>query len=85
MARIHAAFADAEPLRMMSAPEDFVFPKRLFFDTVYHLKQEGRQLRTQKVIEQLNAFLAQREGTGLAGAEPSSVPLAPTQGDLVHD
>lgn len=30
--------------------DDFIFPDSLFFDTVYHLNKEGRELRTDKTI-----------------------------------
>lgn len=34
-------------------PDDFVFPDSLFYDTVYHLSGQGRDLRTKKLIEVL--------------------------------
>lgn len=34
---------------------DFVYPTRLFFDTRYHLNEEGRRLRTLRMIEVLRA------------------------------
>ena len=30
---------------------DFVYPKHYFFDTRYHLNEEGRRLRTERMIE----------------------------------
>jgi hypothetical protein len=36
-----------------SPPADFVYEESQFFDTVYHLNREGRALRTEKVIRDL--------------------------------
>jgi hypothetical protein len=47
---------------LLSTPEDYVYPIDHFYDWVYHLNREGRQLRTAKVIEQIRP---------LAGLAPS--------------
>ena len=49
----------AENLEVPLAPEDFVFTEDLFFDTVYHLGQKGRQIRTRRVLESIQPYLAQ--------------------------
>jgi hypothetical protein len=38
---------------LLSTPEDHVYPLEHFYDWVYHLNREGRDLRTAKVIEQI--------------------------------
>lgn len=38
-------------IRVLNKPEDFVFDNSLFFDSIYHLNKEGRNQRTQKLIE----------------------------------
>ena len=41
--------------KILGKPEDFVYPDSLFFDSYYHLKPKGRELRTKKIIELLKA------------------------------
>jgi len=43
---------------VLGGPADFVFDDNLFFDTVYHLSKEGREKRTEKVIQ----LLKKRQG-----------------------
>lgn len=38
---------------IIGLPDDFVYNDSLFFDTVYHLNPEGRDLRTKKLIQLL--------------------------------
>jgi len=41
-------------------PKAFLFPENYFFDTVFHLTEEGKKVRTEKLIEQLkenNTFM----------------------------
>lgn len=40
-------------IEFLETPEQQVYPDSLFFDTVYHLNNNGRTLRTQKVIKLL--------------------------------
>jgi hypothetical protein len=40
-------------VQLLSRPEDYVYPLDHFYDWVYHLNREGRDLRTGKVIEQI--------------------------------
>ena len=62
-------------IRILNAPEDFVYDDELFYDTVYHLNAEGRRLRTRsmiqilkgdadfvEVLDQVKSFHTQREG-----------------------
>jgi hypothetical protein len=38
---------------VISKPQDYQFPKKLFYDTPYHLNAEGRTLRTKLLIKDL--------------------------------
>ncbi len=40
-------------IELLSNPEEFVFQDHFFFDTIYHLNGNGRELRTQKTISLL--------------------------------
>jgi hypothetical protein len=40
---------------IVGKPEDFVFPDDLFFDTVYHLTEKGRNRRTALMVELMRA------------------------------
>jgi hypothetical protein len=64
--RLHAheiALAESVFVRQMrmpqlDRPEQVVFPDRMFYDTEYHLTQEGAALRSQQLVAALNARLA---------------------------
>ena len=38
---------------VVSSPDRYSFPQTEFFDSIYHLNGHGRQLRTNRVIEDL--------------------------------
>jgi hypothetical protein len=40
---------------ILNTPADFVYPDSLFYNTVYHLNKRGRELRTRRLIEILQA------------------------------
>jgi hypothetical protein len=40
--------------KILGKPKDFVYPDSLFFDSYYHLRPKGRELRTKRLIELLN-------------------------------
>ncbi|NIK92535.1 hypothetical protein GZ212_10280 [Mangrovimonas sp. CR14] len=40
-------------IETLGTPKDFIFNDSLFFDTIYHLNKEGRNLRTIRLIELL--------------------------------
>lgn len=40
-------------------PEDYIFPSRLMFDTIYHCNSEGELYRTELLIEDLKKVLLQ--------------------------
>lgn len=44
---------DKLKIPIISSPEEFLYPDKYFFDTVYHLTKEGREMRTNKTIENL--------------------------------
>jgi len=48
------------PLVAPSPPSSFAYDKSLFFDTVYHLNERGRPLRTQRLIDDLQSALRER-------------------------
>lgn len=43
-------------IKVISTPDDFLFPGYYFFNTSYHLNGTGRKKRTQKLIQLLKAF-----------------------------
>ena len=42
---------------LISTPNQYVFPDNLFFDTVYHLNQKGRNIRTKTIINDIKKIL----------------------------
>ncbi len=44
---------DGLKFKIISKPEELVFADSLFFDTVYHLNEEGRHIRTADLIKKL--------------------------------
>jgi hypothetical protein len=40
-----------------SAPSEFVMPEAWFFDTVYHVTRHGREVRTRKLVADINTVL----------------------------
>ena len=45
------------PIRIVSNPDDYLFPFDAFFDTVYHLNARGRELRTGRLIADLTSAM----------------------------
>lgn len=43
---------------IISSMDDSIFPGRYFFDTDYHMSEEGRDLRTANLIRDIKAYLA---------------------------
>lgn len=60
---LHARFVERGQLPVPSAPRQFVFKDDLFFDTVYHLNERGRELRTRQVIDDLAGILERPTGS----------------------
>jgi hypothetical protein len=54
---IHDAVLAAPPLVAPSPPSAYVYERPFFFDTVYHLNAEGREARTERLIEDLTTQL----------------------------
>jgi hypothetical protein len=50
-------FTAKETLLVISRPDDYCFPKDLFYDTAYHLNAEGRSLRTARLLRDLRTEL----------------------------
>ena len=55
IAELDAAFRAKENLLVISKPESYCFPTVLFYDTVYHLNKEGRDIRTAQLIADLQS------------------------------
>jgi len=53
-------FRAKDNLQVISTPESYCYPTEYFYDTVYHLNREGRAMRTNQLILDLQAsgFLA---------------------------
>lgn len=49
---------------IISKPEDYIFPLQDMYDSAYHLRREGRSIRTQKLINDLDAT----QGIGRGGS-----------------
>lgn len=47
--------------QVLGTPYDYVLPQNYFFDTLYHLNNTGRSVRTAKVIGALNKIILNRE------------------------
>ena len=52
------AFADQSSIPILTSPEDICLPNKYFFDTEYHLNAQGREIRTQRLIENWIRFTA---------------------------
>ncbi len=48
---------DDMEIDIITTPEEMAFSDELFFDTVYHLNEAGRKLRTEKLIEKMRQSL----------------------------
>ena len=57
MEAVNDRVVEAPNLVAPSALSDYVFDDALFFDTVYHLNAEGRRLRTEKLVADLERSL----------------------------
>lgn len=60
LARFDAMVKSSPPLIAPSPPSAFVYDQSLFFDTVYHLNERGRPVRTQKIAADLLSTLGAR-------------------------
>jgi hypothetical protein len=50
------AFAERSSIPMLTPLEDVCLPNKYFFDTEYHLNAQGREIRTQRLIENWISF-----------------------------
>jgi hypothetical protein len=53
--KLDAAFRD-KSLMVISKPEDYAFPRNCFYDGSYHLNAKGRELRTARLIRDLEGY-----------------------------
>ena len=68
---IYAIYRELEQKRklpVVSTPGDYVFDKSMMFDTVYHLDAQGRRIRTEKLIGDLERGLGDGLGCRSASA-----------------
>ena len=42
---------------IVGVPQDFIYPKKMFYDTVYHMNRIGRTNRTDRILELLTPLL----------------------------
>lgn len=47
--------ADTLKIPVLGTPQDFLYPRKFFFDTVYHMTALGREKRTERIVELLQA------------------------------
>ena len=52
---------DAMDAEVISDFTDYMIEYRYFYDTIYHLTDEGVEIRTRQLISDLNTYLEQRE------------------------
>lgn len=50
-------FYSIEKIDLLGNPEDFFYEKNLFYDTIYHLNQEGKKVRTKFIIDELKLII----------------------------
>lgn len=46
-------------VQILGKPQDFMYDKPLFYDNIYHLNNEGIEMRTQQIITLLKEYLLQ--------------------------
>ncbi len=54
---LHRMLKSVPGLTILGEPQDTAFPDELFFDTVYHLNRQGRDVRTRVLLKQLGPRL----------------------------
>ena len=79
ISRIRMRLEGVPTVQVVGSPEDFLLPPDRFYDSPYHLTRDGRQERTQRLIERLrlvetgvdplNRHLCCRHGEGLTDPE----------------
>ncbi len=58
--QLYTTIKQLPAITVLGTPEDFVFPDPMFFDTVYHLRADGRTLRTERMSNMLLQALHKR-------------------------
>jgi hypothetical protein len=53
----------AGAVTVISNPRDYAFPRSSFYDSSYHLNAEGRELRTARLIQDLERYFQGSAGT----------------------
>ena len=44
-------------MEVISDPDDYQFPREMLFDTPYHLRREGREIRTRQLVDDVRVYL----------------------------
>jgi hypothetical protein len=57
---LHLAILEQNVMKPLIAPADSVWPNSMFFDTVYHLSRQGRQLRSVMIADQLQRLIREQ-------------------------
>ncbi|HEY2775880.1 MAG TPA: hypothetical protein VGK20_17695 [Candidatus Binatia bacterium] len=79
--RLYAKLREKLEVPMLSTPEDYVYPLDYFYDWVYHLNRQGREIRTAEVIRQLRPALeGQAPAAASAAADSAGKPRDPAGG-----
>jgi hypothetical protein len=61
-----AQFCQEQGISIVGPPEDSIYPKELFIDSIYHLNEIGRRIHTEKLIGHLRELFG---GKAPAGAK----------------
>ncbi len=63
--QLHELIQREQIIEEASLPSDFLLPEALFFDTVYHLSESGRRLRSERIAALLKEDLQGEDLQGL--------------------
>ncbi len=62
----------AAGLNVVSSPRDYVYDESVFFDTVFHLDAEGREIRSRRLAQDINEFLGEDDQDCVPGEDPGA-------------
>lgn len=75
--RLYAVLREDLDVPMLSTPADHVYPIGYFYDWVYHLNREGREIRTAKVVEEIRPVVETARKGAAAGDRADVAKVAP--------
>jgi hypothetical protein len=70
---LHEKLSHAAPLQVPSPPSAFVYDDKYFFDTVYHLTREGAELRSRRVLSDIE-LMRGKSAAALKAARATPAP-----------